>query len=515
MLKKFYITLILLSVIGQTAIADNNYINDLRELFLNNKAIIMAVNLRTFNAKDTNKNGIIDEGEEKGTFLNAIERLDELKEEGINTLHVMPINPTGRFKALGTAGSVYSPSSLTELNPYLADPKSGMNIKNQARKFIEECHKRGIRVIVDLPSCGAYDMYLEQSDLFKKGKNQMPIVPTDWTDVRLFDTGTDGNLNQALYDLHVQYVDMVMDLGFDGIRADVATLKPYTFWKNLISYALSKDPNFLFLAEASDSWREPPSEYAVFTPYDKLLEAGIDGYYGSYFNIKDWDKGSQLINHVNFNKKLFEKYDFPKSVIGSFTTHDELSPILINGPKLSEMIIWLNTTLPVNSYYVDGFQTGAQYVYFWGNKKADKTYTDDDYYFVHRGKFDLFNFSARPQGQNQDINNNFIIANKYKKTFSQILSKGSFVPLSASNESIFAYARSYGDKTIVTIGNLDFKNAKQKVKITIPKMNNNHKLMVIKGSSGHCTLTRKKDKLTLEIPPGDIQVYLINDLSIQ
>ncbi len=513
MLKKLYITCMILTFIGSSAFADT-YVNDLRSLFLNNKAIILAVNLRTFNAKDTDQNGLIDEGEEKGTFINAIERLDELKEEGINTLHVMPVNPTGKLKALGTAGSVYAPSSLTEFNPYLADPNSSLDINAQAKKFIDECHKRGIRVIVDLPSCGSYDMYLEQGDLFKKDKNQMPIVPADWTDVRLFDTGTDENLNQALYDLHVQYVDMIMNAGFDGIRADVATLKPYTFWKNLIAYARSKDPNFLFLAEASDSWREPPSEYAVFTPYNKLLEAGFDGYYGSYFNIKDWGKGSQLINHVNFNKKLLAKYDDPKAVIGSFTTHDELSPILINGAKLSEMIIWLNTTLPVNSYYVDGFQTGAQYVYFWGNKKADKTYTDDDYYFVHRGKFDLFNFSAKPQGNNQNIKNNFIIANKYKKTFSQIFSKGSFVPLSISDESVFAYARSYGDKTIITIGNLDFKNAKQKVKISIPKMNNSHKLIVIKGSSGNFSLVHKKDKLIFDMPPGDVQVYLVNNLSI-
>ncbi len=514
MFRKIYIISLIFILITQAAFADE-YVNDLRNLFLNNKAIILAVNLRTFNAKDANNSGIIDEDEEKGTFLNAIERLDSLKEEGINTLHVMPINPTGKLKALGTAGSVYSPSSLTELNPYLADPNSTLDINAQAKKFIEECHKRGIRVIVDLPSCGSYDMYIDQSDLFKKDKNQMPIVPTDWTDVRLFDTGVDGNLNQSLYELHTKYVDMVMDIGFDGIRADVATLKPYTFWKNLIAYARSKDKNFLFLAEASDSWREPPSEYAVFTPYDKLLEAGFDGYYGSFFNIKEWIKGSQLINHIIFNQKLLTKYDTKKSVIGSFTTHDELSPILINGQKLSEMIIWLNTTLPVNSYYVDGFQTGAQYVYFWGNKKAQKSYTDDDYYFVHRGKFDLFNFSARPHGNNYEISNNFIIANKYKKTFSQIFSKGKFIPLSASNENIFAYARSYGNKTIITIGNLDFKNPKQKVKIDIPKMNNSHKLTVLKGSSGTCALARKKDKLIMDIPPGDIQVYLINDLAVE
>ena len=56
-----------------------NYKNDLRTLFLNNQAIIYEINLRTFNANDANNNDIIDfddENERKGTFLNAISRLD-------------------------------------------------------------------------------------------------------------------------------------------------------------------------------------------------------------------------------------------------------------------------------------------------------------------------------------------------------------------------------------------------------------------------------------------------------
>lgn len=512
-MKKFAIIFALLAFVPNFTNAEV-YVNDLRQTFLSNKSIIMAINIRTFNAKDTDKSGIIDKGEERGTFLNAIERLDELKELGINTLHVLPINPTGKIKALGTAGSVYAPTSLTEINPLLGDENSDLTIEEQVKHFTLECHRRGIRVIVDLPSCGSYDMYLEQPDLFKKDKTQQAIVPTDWTDVRLFDTGDDENLNKKLYEIHVQYVDMVQRLGFDGIRADVATIKPYKFWQDLIDYAQRKDPNFLFLAEASDSWREPPSEHAPFTPHDKLLEAGFDGYYGSFFNIKDWKKGSELINHVQFNKKLLTNYKTPKSVIGSFSTHDELSPILINGASLSKMIIWLNTTLPLNSYYVDGFQTGADYVYFWGNKKANETYTDDDYYFVHRGKFDLFNYSAKPAGTNQDILVNFEIANKYKKTFSQVFSKGNFVPISISNDSAFAFARSYGDVTILTIGNLDFKEPLYKVKLNINKLNKEHSFSVLKGSNHPGGFTRKNDKITLDLSPGDIQVYLINGLSL-
>ena len=144
MVKKFALALVLILGLSQTAYSYSE-VNNLRETFLSNKAIIMAINIRTFNAKDSNSNGLIDEGEEKGTFLNAIDRLDELKSLGINTLHVLPINPTGKLKALGTAGSVYAPTSLTEVNPMMADEKSPLAVNEQVKKFTDECHKRGIR----------------------------------------------------------------------------------------------------------------------------------------------------------------------------------------------------------------------------------------------------------------------------------------------------------------------------------------------------------------------------------
>ena len=114
MFKKFAVICAFV-FLSQNFVNADEYVNDLRQTFLSNKAIIMAINIRTFNAKDTDKSGIIEENEERGNFLNAIERLDEIKELGINTLHVLPINPTGKIKALGTAGSVYAPTSLTEI----------------------------------------------------------------------------------------------------------------------------------------------------------------------------------------------------------------------------------------------------------------------------------------------------------------------------------------------------------------------------------------------------------------
>ena len=163
-LKKILYASALLFVIKACAAAEDNDINryvNLREMFQNNQAVIYAVNLRTFNADDKNGNGIIEFelGETSGTFLNAAERLDEIKELGVNTLHLLPVTPTGKMKAIGTAGSLYALSDFRTFNMQLADSNSGLSIKKQAEIFVNECHKRGIKVIADLPSCGAYDLF--------------------------------------------------------------------------------------------------------------------------------------------------------------------------------------------------------------------------------------------------------------------------------------------------------------------------------------------------------------------
>ena len=89
--KIFLLTLfITISVTSAAYAADEPWVNDLRRLFLLNSATIYELNLRTFNANDTNGNGIIDfdSGEESGNFINAIDRLDELKNLNIIVFYI-------------------------------------------------------------------------------------------------------------------------------------------------------------------------------------------------------------------------------------------------------------------------------------------------------------------------------------------------------------------------------------------------------------------------------------------
>ena len=504
---KFLSLIIIILLFMNVAIADEG----LRTMFLNNKAVICGINIRNFNAKDSNGNGIIDSNEESGNFINAIERLDEIKELNINTLHLLPITPVGKLKALGTAGSVYAMSDFDSINPQLVDKNSSLSSMEQAKLFVDECHNRGIKVVIDLPSCGAYDLFLSNPELFIKDKKQLSIVPTDWTDVRLLNTGKDDSLNQDVLLAHKKFVDMVLELGADGIRADVATIKPYKFWEELIEYTRRKNPEFLYLAEASDSWREPPSKYAVFTPYDKLLLAGFDGYYGSFFNLKDWKTAEPFMEHVKFNKKLLTSYPEDKSVILSFTTHDEVSPIVLHGEKFSVMIAWLEATLPYNPYFIDGFQTGDDYLYPWANLRAKATETDDDYYFVHRGKLDIFNFSRKPGGKNEFVKANFKEAFRFRTENSDLISKGTFTPLKADKEKVFAFSRSYQGETVIVIGNLDYKHLQKRVSVKVSGLKKKKEMQVVEGLTNHKT---KNNRLITDLEAGEIKVLRMNNFAL-
>lgn len=508
--KSIFIVAALFLTMASVQADENVWKNDLRTKFLNNESVIMEINIRSFNSQDIDGDGFIREdiGEVRGSFLNATERLDELKNLGINTLHVLPVTPVGKFKALGTAGSLYAAAGFDSLSEDLGDKTSNLTVEEQAKIFIQEAHKRGIRIIVDIPACASYDLYLQRPDLFVTSSAGEPIVPEDWTDVRLLSAGTEDKIDAGVYNLYKDFVKLVQNLGVDGIRADVAHCKTMAFWKELIEYSRKNDSEFLWLAESSESWHDPISPQAVFTPYDKLLEAGFDGYYGSFFNIKDWKTSKDLYNDVSLTLSEVKNFKDKKSSIGSFTTHDEVSPILLRGEAMSDMIIWLNATLPVNSYFVDGFQTGDDYNYKMGNKLAPTTSTDDDTYFTHRGKIDIFNYSRKPGGKNQTLRNDFLLGNNVKSSLTPLLNEGTFNLLNTKNPKVFAYTFSNQTKRVITIGNLNYDHSEKAV-VKIPKYNSHQNVLPIKISS---MPNVKKGKILLNLAPGEIVVLTVHEL---
>ncbi len=500
-----------LIISANSVFADRVWINDLRTRFLNNSAIIMEVNPRSFNVVDTDGDGLIkkSEGEETGTFLNGIPRLDAMTTYGVNTLLLMPINELGKIKALGTAGSLYAVADFSKLNPQLVSDKTVLSDVEQAKKFIREAHSKNIRVMVDLPACGAYDLYLKRPELFAKDANGEPIVADIWTDVRLFAPGNENAYNQEVFDVYRGFVDLMLELEVDGIRASAPSLKTAAFWHDLIAYSRKFDSQMLWLAQASDN-NKVIANSPVNTSAEKLLGAGFDGYYGFFDEFKNIDSAKDFTGKLATLFNSLKKRSERKAVVGVFSSHDDLSPILSKGTPFAIMQFWLNSTLPINSFVLDGNQSGDNFVYAWGNKNAATSETDDTQYFVNRGKVDLFNYSRRAGADNQILMSEYVMANQFKRYFATHLNAGKFHTLKTTNPNIFAYGITYNATTIVVIGNINF-NSYAKGDVKLPKFNTDKVTIPAKITEPPIL---DNGKLATTLNPGEIQILIINEYEL-
>lgn len=499
------------------------YTNDLRTLFKNCDAKILAIIPRIFNAKDENGNEYIDGKEEHGTFKNAIERLDEVKEDGFNTLHVLPVNPPGTKQAMGTAGSVYSPLDLLEIDPVLADPSDPRSAKEQFKDFINECHKRDIKVMIDLPSCASTEMFEQHPEWMAMEPNGMAKTPQGWNDIRMFQPWEDEGkrtLNPKLLELHKQYIDMCIDLGIDGIRADVARAKPVEFWDILIQYARQRDPEFAMLAEC---YTHEDASPMVNMPADRpedALRAGFDSYYGQYHLFSEWKTATEFIDYIKEQFDMSYTLEHGKSLIASFASHDDLSPMFHGGADFCKMIMGLEAVIPMtNMYQVDGFQTGDYYTRKYADKYSPETRTDKHEMTVHYGKLDLFNLSRKPGGKEESIRPFIQEAHALRDKYSDVVGpKGTFIVLDKEgdkNDQIITFARHYQGKTLLVVAN---KNVNRPVacKIKVPTLSKNQKLVNLLPSYGKESIFQAADgELRVDVGPSRVHIFEIDTPNIE
>lgn len=523
--------------------AQQPYKNNLRTMVQNNESVMMAIVPRTFTAKDINGDDIVmlKEGEKNGTFLSAIDRLDELKNDGINTIHILPIHPMGKKNAQGTAGSLYAPEKfITDdghlaIDPMLIDKNDPRTPDEQLKTLIDECHKRNIKVMLDLPSCASVDMFEAEPELMAYGRNGEEKTPQGWTDIRMFEPWADEaerTLNPTLLEMHKQYVDACIDLGIDGIRADVARAKPTEFWDELISYSHKKDPEFAWLAE---SYTYECASPMINMPYDRpedLLNAGFDEYYGQYHIFHDWKNASEFNDYIKFNLDLSHKLPAGKSVIGSFLTHDDSSSMIHGGENFCKLTTILQSTIPMcNPYYIDGFQTGDYYDYQYRNKDNVETWTTKadpatgkqvPKYDMneHRYRLALFNISRQPGGDCPDIERVIKGAMEMRANNLDVLANrnSSFIELDKredKNDQIIAFARHNNGRTILVIAN---KNPNRNVSgiVEIPGLKADQKLVDMVPEYGEKSEFQvDANELKVNLAPADAYVFEIDTPNIE
>lgn len=493
------------------------YKNDLRTLFNTNSAKILAIIPRTFNAKDLNGNEYIEANEEHGTFLNAIDRLDEVRDSGINTLHVLPINPPGKQNAMGTAGSLYSPLDMLKIDPMLIDHNDPRSDKEQFKAFVDACHNRGIRVMIDMPSCASYDLFLEKPELMAKERNGLAKTPQGWNDIRMFQPWKDEGkriLNPELLEYHRKFVDMMIDAGVDGIRADVARAKPVEFWDIIIPYSHKRDPEFAWLAETYTYEDASPQANMPYDRPEDSLRAGFDAYYGQYHIFHEWSTANELHDYVIDNLNLSYRVDPGKSLIGSFATHDDISPMFHGGEVYCNLTSGLQATLPMlNPYFVDGFQSGDMYSYSYRDKYSTETRTDNHEMTVHQGKLDIFNLSRKPGGDQPEIGKFMAECMNFRDKYGDIVKRGSYIVLDKQKDkldNVIAFARHRQGRTLLVLAN---KNVNRPIacKVKVPTLRENQKLENILPSYGENSKFQvSQGEIAMNIGPGRIHVFEID-----
>lgn len=199
---------------------------------------------------------------EEGTYLAAIEKLDYLKNLGINAIHVMPVS---EFEGNSSWG--YNP------NFYFA-PDKAYGTKNDLKTFIDECHKREIQVFNDLVLNHSFysnvmaRMYWNQElnrpaddSPFFNPTHKMVATSAGWW-------GADWNHESE----HVQkMVDRALDFWlqeykFDGFRFDFTKGFGQTAPDPADEWAGSYDQNRIDLLKrmADGMWARNPGSVVIF-----------------------------------------------------------------------------------------------------------------------------------------------------------------------------------------------------------------------------------------------------------
>lgn len=208
----------------------------------------------------------------EGTFKKVEEDLDRIAALGTDILWLMPIQPTGIRHRKGKDGSPYAIEDYRTL-----DPKMGS--WEDLQSLVDEAHKRGMKVIVDVVyNHTAYDSLLwqEHPEWFYQDENGQPYsLVKDWSDI------IDLNYeNPGLWDYQIETLKQFAKV-VDGFRCDVATRVPIEFWKKAREECAKVKPDLIWLAESChlpftkfvrDQGRVGESDSTLYEAFDVLYD---------------------------------------------------------------------------------------------------------------------------------------------------------------------------------------------------------------------------------------------------
>lgn len=422
-----------------------------------NNATIYEVNVRQYTPE--------------GTFKAFAEHLPRLKDLGVDILWFMPIHPISEVNRKGTLGSYYAVKDYKAVNPEFGTFED-------FREVVDKAHALGMKVIIDwVPNhTGCDNAWVTlYPDRYAKDKDGNMFGPFDWTDVFKLDYSNPDT--RAAMRSALAYWLTAADI--DGFRCDVAMQVPTDFWDETRPVLQALKPDLFMLAEAS---KPDLARHAFDMSYNwpmKDLFSAIAATAGQYtfkeakfperhaadidsllaLQAKEYPEGTYMMNMVtNHDLNSWEGTEFER--LGNLTNAFAV----------------LSYTLPGMPLMYTGQETGMNRAFeFFEKDQAPQWEPKNEYFTFYQTLNGL----------------------KHRRAELGSAQPDQLVRYATESPDIYAFARTNGDSSTITIVNLGAKKEKLKFTSETPDI------------TGAEALLGSPSKLPKTLAPGEILLYTV------
>ncbi|RZJ63662.1 MAG: hypothetical protein EOO45_20620, partial [Flavobacterium sp.] len=269
-----------------------------------------------------------------GDFAGVTQRLNSIKDLGINVIYLMPIYPVGKLKG---ANSPYATMNYDEVG-------KEFGTLNDLRKLVDEAHKRNIAVMLDIvANHTSWDHpWINKPGYYLRDSLGEIKYPETWRDVAQLDF---RNQELRLSLIH-SMKSWVYKANIDGFRCDYADGPPLDFWKQVNdSLKTIKTHKLLMLAEGSSP---------------KYFSTGFDYFFGfNYFgNLKSIFSNNKSVKSIDtLNYSDYKGAKSGQAVVRYLTNHD------VNGSDGTPLELFVGKKGSAAAFVVTAYMKGIPMIY--------------------------------------------------------------------------------------------------------------------------------------------------------
>ena len=360
-------------------------------------AVIYQVNMRAFSSSRN--------------FQGVINRLDQIRDLGVNVIYLMPVHPVGTLNAFN------SPYCIKDLQAVGAEFGTLTDLRN----LVAGAHSRGMAVIMDwVANQTSWDhpWITQHPDWYLRDGNGNIQNLNGWTDVAALNF-SNNSMRTAMINA-MRY--WVFTANIDGFRFDFADNPPIDFWQQTIASLRSiTSHKLLLMAEGTRA-----ANYTAGFDYN----FGMQFYYNS---LRPIFTGGSATAINNSNTVEYQNAGGTQQIVRYLTNHD------VNGAEDTPLELFGGINGSLAAFVVSAYMKGVPFIYN-GQEVAFPTRIPFPFTAT------TINWSLNPS-----------VTAEYKKLIgfrnsSTALRRGNLV--SYTNNDVCAFTKTSGSESVLVMVNL-------------------------------------------------------------